>query len=85
MKEIIDELAKLTDSDRRAVLENLLACTRQEQESHLNESPVAYRTVDLQARGVDELHAADLLARLKTFTEDWNRPEAAIYDENPAR
>ena len=41
--------------------------------------------VDLGARGIDEGQAADLLARLKTFAEDWNRPEADIYDENPPR
>ncbi len=39
--------------------------------------------IDLTARGIDETHAADLRARLKTFAEDWNRPEANIYDEGP--
>jgi hypothetical protein len=38
--------------------------------------------VDPRARGIDEAHAADLRSRLKTFAEDWNRPEAAIYDED---
>ena len=41
--------------------------------------------IDLRARGIDEIQAADLRARLKTFAEDWNRPEADIYDENPPR
>ena len=41
--------------------------------------------VELRERGIDEAHAADLRARLKTFAEDWDRPEAAIYDENPTR
>jgi hypothetical protein len=41
--------------------------------------------VDLRERGIDGAHAADLRARLKTFAEDWDRPEAAIYDENPTR
>jgi hypothetical protein len=41
--------------------------------------------IDLSARGIDETQAADLRARLKTFTEDWERSEADIYDENPAR
>lgn len=41
--------------------------------------------VDLQARGIDEAHAAELRARLKTFAEDWERPEADIYDKDPAR
>ena len=38
--------------------------------------------VDLRERGIDEAQAADLRTRLKTFAEDWDRPEAAIYDEN---
>lgn len=41
--------------------------------------------IDLMARGIDETQAQDLRARLKTFAEDWNRPEADIYDENPTR
>ena len=41
--------------------------------------------VELRERGIDGAHAADLRARLKTFAEDWERPEAAIYDENPTR
>jgi hypothetical protein len=41
--------------------------------------------IDLSARGIDETQAADLRARLKTFAEDWDRPEADIYDENPPR
>jgi hypothetical protein len=39
----------------------------------------------LQSRGITEEQASDLRARLKTFAEDWERPEAAIYDEDPAR
>ena len=41
--------------------------------------------VDLRARGMDEKQAADLRARLKSFAEDWDRPEDAIYDEHPPR
>jgi hypothetical protein len=41
--------------------------------------------VDLRARGIDETQAVELRARLKTFTEDWERPEADIYDKDPAR
>jgi hypothetical protein len=40
---------------------------------------------DLKSRGIDETQAADLRGRLKTFTEDWDRPEADIYDEDPPR
>lgn len=38
------------------------------------------RRVELKELGIDEDHAANLRARLKSFAEDWNRPEAAIYD-----
>jgi hypothetical protein len=41
--------------------------------------------VDLRARGIDETQAVELRARLKTFTEDWERSEANIYDKDPAR
>ena len=41
--------------------------------------------IDLTARGIDAAQAEELRARLKTFAEDWNRPEADIYDENPTR
>jgi len=41
--------------------------------------------VDLSSRGIDEAQAADLRGRLKVFAEDWNRPEAAIYDEDSPR
>ena len=41
--------------------------------------------IDPNARGIDKSQAADLRARLKTFAEDWDRPEADIYDENPPR
>ena len=41
--------------------------------------------IDLRTRGIDAAQAADLRARLKTFAEDWDRPEAAIYDEDSAR
>jgi hypothetical protein len=39
--------------------------------------------VDLRACGIDQAHAADLRARLSSFAEDWDRPEAAIYDGIP--
>jgi hypothetical protein len=37
---------------------------------------------DLRTAGIDEAQAADLRARLKSFAEDWERPETAIYDED---
>lgn len=39
------------------------------------------RSLDLQARGIDEAQAAELRARLTTFAEDWESPEMAIYDD----
>lgn len=43
------------------------------------------KDIDLQSRGINESAAADLRARLKTFAEDWERPETSIYDEDRAR
>jgi hypothetical protein len=37
-------------------------------------------TIDLRTRGIDKAQAADLRARLATFTEDWESPEMSIYD-----
>ena len=34
----------------------------------------------LRERGIDEAQAADLRARLRAFTEDWESPEMDIYD-----
>ena len=72
--EIIKELPKLSESERRAVLDKL-------RELVGHEKPTNYRAVDLRSRGISEQQARDLRSRLKTFAEDWERPEAAIYDE----
>jgi len=42
------------------------------------------RAINLQARGIDEVHAAELRARLATFAEDWDSPEMDIYDDYDA-
>lgn len=39
-----------------------------------------HRVIDLRARGIGEEQAAGLRARLKTFAEDWERPEMDAYD-----
>jgi len=39
--------------------------------------------IDLAARGIDVTQAAELRARLKASAEDWERPEADIYDTDP--
>ncbi|MBT9148980.1 MAG: hypothetical protein AAGB97_10055 [Dehalococcoidia bacterium] len=36
--------------------------------------------VDLRVRRIDEVHAAELRARLATFAEDWDSPEMEVYD-----
>jgi hypothetical protein len=98
--EIIKELPKLSEAERRAVLdklrelavrdEDVRMCeqTADEQAAQLDrleEAAADYRAVDLRSRGITEAQARDLRGRLKTFAEDWERPEAAIYDEDPAR
>lgn len=71
--QIINELTRLTPDDRRAVQQRLAEIAAQDS------------AVALHDRGIGESQAADLRARLKTFAEDWERPEASIYDEIPAR
>jgi hypothetical protein len=98
--EIIKELPKLSEAERRAVLSKLRdlaqegegsrACnaSAEQQVAALNrmeEQSTAYRAVDLRSGGIDEAQAIDLQARLKTFAEDWQRPEASVYDKDPAR
>ena len=39
------------------------------------------KVIDLAERGMDDGQAADLRQRLKTFAEDWDRPEMDVYDE----
>jgi len=70
--EIISEIPKLSQADRREIMRRILEVEGK-------------NGVDLRARGVDENHASELRARLKTFAEDWERPEADIYDQDPAR
>jgi hypothetical protein len=98
--EIIQELPNLSEADRRAVLNKLRQLSQQDEDlrvcnavadeqaaalDRMEEEAIAYRPVDLRQRGIGGAQAGDLRARLKTFAEDWNRPEAAIYDEDPAR
>ncbi len=37
-------------------------------------------SIDLTARGISQEQAAELRARLSSFTEDWERPEMSAYD-----
>ena len=70
--EIISEIPKLSHANRREIMRCILDVE-------------GNSGVDLPARGIDETQAAELRARLKTFTSDWERPEADIYDQDPAR
>ena len=98
--EIIKELPKLSEAERRAVLKKLRELAVQQEDirlceqaageqaaqlDRLEEAAADYRAVDLRSRGISEAQASDLRARLRTFAEDWDRPEASIYDEDPAR
>ena len=40
--------------------------------------------IDLQSRGIDRIHAANLRARLAAFAEDWESPEMGVYDDYDA-
>ena len=71
--QIIEELPKLTAAELQAVRQRL---------AEIAAESSAYV---LRDRGIDEIQAADLRSRLKTFAEDWERPEAAIYDEAQTR
>jgi|LakMenEpi03Aug12_release.lakeMendotaPanAssembly.Ray.scaffolds.fasta_scaffold836017_1 hypothetical protein len=37
-------------------------------------------SIDLQSRGINPEQAANLRARLQSFTEDWDCPEMDVYD-----
>lgn len=40
--------------------------------------------IDLRERGIDEVQAAELRARLETFAEDWDSQEMSRYDNYDA-
>ena len=40
--------------------------------------------IDLRTHGIAEKQAAELRARLATFTEDWDSPEMSVYDNYDA-
>jgi hypothetical protein len=71
--EIIAELPKLSSVERLAVQKKLAEIASENS------------AIALHDRGIDEVQAADLRSRLKTFAEDWERPEASIYDEGQTR
>ena len=40
--------------------------------------------IDLQARSINEVRAADLRAQLGAFAEEWDSPDMALYDHYDA-
>jgi len=83
----INALKGLSEEQRQRVrqIEAQIEAMEAERQAILRESETQKAVVDLPSRSIDEPQAADLRARLKTFSEDWERPEAAIYDQSPAR
>jgi hypothetical protein len=51
------------------------------QESRVIVTFVPPTSVDLRSHGIDETQAAGLRGRLRTFAEDWDRPEMDVYDD----
>ena len=72
--ELLQAFEKLPAEEREEFIQEVLRRARKGNGS-----------VNLPERGIQEAQAADLRARLKTFAEDWERSEAAIYDEDPPR
>lgn len=85
--DIIKEMPRLTDAQRQRALEigARIDALQAELQEVLRKPESSSTGINLRARGIGEQHAAELRARLKSFAEDWERPEAAIYDEDPAR
>ena len=42
------------------------------------------QTTEVRARGIDEVHAAEMRTHLVTFPEDWDSSEMAVYDDYDA-
>jgi hypothetical protein len=72
--ELLHAFEKLPEEDREEFLKEVLR----------REQPRA-QEINLPQRGISKEQAEDLRNRLKTFAEDWDRPEASVYDENPSR
>ena len=85
--ETINAMSGLKEAQRQRALQlqAQIEAMEAELQAVLREPVTQPAAVDLQARGIDTTQAADLRTRLKTFAEDWDRPETAIYDESPAR
>jgi hypothetical protein len=82
---VLKKLRELAVQDEDVRLREQTAGEQAAEVDRLEEVAADYRAVDLRSRGISEAQAGDLRARLRTFAEDWDRPEVAIYDEDPAR
>lgn len=76
------ETTAVVADDRRLVLQLPENVTPGQHRVRVQIDPVEeLSSVELAERGIDEQQAADLRHRLSTFAEDWDRPEAGVYDE----
>jgi hypothetical protein len=85
--ETINGIRGLSEEQRRRALQlkAQIEAMESELQAILRAPENQQGTVVLRTRSIDETQAADLRARLRTFSEDWDRPETAIYDQSPAR
>jgi hypothetical protein len=85
--ETVGAIKSLNEEQRQRVrqLEAQIETMEAELNAILGESAGKKAMVDLPSRSIDETQATDLRARLKTFSEDWDRPENDVYDQSPAR
>ena len=76
------ETTVLVPEDRRVVLQVPDDVSPGKHRVRIQIDPVENSSpIDLVARGIAERQAADLRHRLGTIAEDWNRPDAGVYDE----
>ncbi len=85
--ETTNGISRLSEEQRQRALQLTaqIEALEAELQAILRKPESQQAVVDLRSRNIDETQAADLSARLKTFAEDWERPETAIYDQDPAR
>jgi hypothetical protein len=85
--ETMNAIKGLSEEQLKQVLQirTQIETLESELQAILGKPGVQQAVVDLPSRSIDQTQAADLRARLKTFAEDWDRPETAVYDQSPAR
>lgn len=76
------EMTAIVLDDRRFVLQLPECVVVGQHRFRIQIDPIEdSNSVDLAPRGIDEHQAADLRHHLGSFAEDWDRPDANIYDE----